>query len=370
MKLSLPVNFPTKASLQSWPAKNYFILGGVLLLLLLAAGGIYAAFLPPTSTIKVQTYEVVNGTPQRLGNVTVQLDSYKSSAECADSTKTTEPASTGANHGIVNFYGCPTGIRYTIANMSRSGYVQAANSPIKTKTSRFYSRKNRVTTINLYLVKAGDAAPIRISGPSKKNNIYNTASRDHFYNKVNPDGAWIMNFTDTYYIGMVYDGWSIDVAKKSEAGWYFGLVSRPDGTVIGCAWIEPEIVRPGTDTPSANSCSGQDATLKDRDRVGMDFNCAFNTDGSCNRPASAVEVGPNCDTTLYKNYFTNNNYESGSFADPVGKIESFPTNFDPPQRAGYRFTTHDEKAAVVFSSTYGWGFIDRTCIPGTPRGTN
>jgi hypothetical protein len=395
--------------------KNILIAVGALLLL---TGVIFAATPLPTGTIAVYTYDVSSGSKQRLGNVQVKVNSVNSPYECPTQTKTTEPASSGSSEGYVAFQKCPAGtysnrkyLKYTLVSVSRSGYQLAPNSPFKvgadkssSKGGSFAVRKKRVTRIRIYLTKGGKASSPSPSGSSvainKGNIIYAPTHHGFDYALAQPDDAWISHNPNFYYLGSVYPGWSVDLVRlnspsaeskygtESNAGYMFGMISRPDGSFVQCGWLEPNTVSKDTLQAHTNICSNHpflkvldtnEKTNTIRKTFGQQYNCskgdvytggvASGTEDKCNSPITLdpIDMNPNCtDPTLYRDYFSNGRYNTGSFSKPLGKVDL--TKGDSLR---YRFTTLDGKAAVVAGAhTWGWGFIDRSCIVGWPTNKN
>ncbi len=406
IKLSKP-HFP-----QSVKGRVTLVAAAIVVL----AGSVYAATPLPTGSIEVRTYDVTGGIKEPLGNVEVQVNSVSAPYECNDPIKTTPPESAGPNHGYVKYVNCESAVyskpnrkylKYTIIKATRDGYQVSQKSKFKVGANKassrggsFAVRKDRTTKVEISLEREGTPQQARVAptpptsgeGVNKGNIVFSQTRHVSRYGLSNPDPAWISNQPNSYFLGSVLVGWSVDLVRlnspspdsqygtESANGYMFGLIRRPDGTKVGCGWLEPGTVSTNTLKAYSNECSNHPflsyveadspAANSIRKSFGTQFNCDHDGTAACNGPITLFpqDMNPACtDAKLYKNYFSGNDYTQGSFSDPVGTID-----LTLPDAIRYRFTTLDGKAAAVVGdreddrSAYGWGFINRDCIVGWP----
>ncbi len=299
-------------------------------------------------------------------------------------------------------------LKYTVVKAIRDGYQVSQKSKFKVGANKassrggsFAVRKDRTTKVEISLEREGAAQQARVAptpptsgGSTNKGNTIIFAQTHHSYKYplAQPDDMWMSNYTNSYYLGSVKPGWKVELVTLRSGGlttpkdeYMFGLIRRDDGTEIGCAWLEPNTVQ-GPLRAYTNICSTHpfrepqqaDEQINGmRVHYGKHFNCdkgdviRGSIPNKCNSPITLdpQDMNPGCaDPTLYRNYYMNN-YKSGRFRDPVLDSSGNPFQVDlrTSDSLRYRFTTYDERAAVVAgAATYGWGFISRDCIIGNP----
>lgn len=342
----------------------------IAVLIAIPALGIYAATKKTVNytIIQIQAINPVDrkiksdDIPLQNVNVTLKGVNGGSCSPNPQLTATRPDVKTNDPHAGIAVFKCDNGgssKKYVIQSATREGYEPANPTPHPLKTGTFtasagHRGKARTNVATIYLVPTGSTAT-----PPPPNNIVNTNSALRHDNlsrsvtKRDGGGEWIVNKVYGYYLGSVFDKWSIQVNHKNAAGTFaFGLILRPDGSKWGCGWIDMAVIQPGTDSLYDHTCDNQSAVLANRDSFGTQYNCDESHDW-CDHSTGSMSLRTPCDFTVYKNY------AAGKLSDPAlpppGKIST-------ASKINYRYKSLDKNAAIV-QTDLGWGFMQAGCIP-------
>jgi hypothetical protein len=182
--------------------------------------------------------------------------------------------------------------------------------------------------------------------------------------------TWVTNKPSGYYIGKVSPGDTFKVRGISASGDYvYGQVLRVSKVQPDiCGWMITKAIKDPSISAAASPCDAYYDNLRDaRHSFGKKFNCKPSECASGSKP---VDLSPNCDRKFYYGYapkkFSPLNLAYPNFSglyDYAGQEQG---------KVSYRYTTKhsssDGRAANVRSSKYGWGYMDRSCLMGTPKG--
>lgn len=170
-----------------------------------------------------------------------------------------------------------------------------------------------------------------------------------------------------YYIGQACKSDTIIKTHESPSKKYdYGLIKRRGKFV--CGWVYADKLR--TKSPKTkrqkNICAKDFKERENRYHHGKDFNCG---DGKC-VAGKTVKLTKTCDNRFYRNFST----RKRSPTNPTGKNKDGFYDYIGKQTdpVSYRFTFRKgdghEKAIVVASEKFGWGFMRRDCIKTIPKG--
>jgi hypothetical protein len=212
------------------------------------------------------------------------------------------------------------------------------------------------------------------ANPDPQTPITETARDPMVVPKDNPNCSWITDKPSGHYIGYTCKGDRFEKLATSPSGEYVAGVVTRDGREI-CGWINPGIIRAEIPRSAHKSCKRLLKKMKSRDEVGEAYNCGLkNLNGKvkskCVDGRRNTSLTTGCDYKFYRNFASSRksqlnlrpNSNSG-FYDYVG-IEKGPVV--------YRYTSNrdskDGRAIIIRSLQYGWGYMQRICVSGTPRG--
>jgi hypothetical protein len=195
------------------------------------------------------------------------------------------------------------------------------------------------------------------------------------------NGVVIANVPYGYYIGRAYARSKVKETVVTKAKDYaFGAITQSKGgkAIIQCGWIESESLSTNTrQLQESPPCAKQQKLLTNEYKFGHGFNCG---PGVCDGGTFTTHLTPQCDDKLYANdasldvaiaKVSPSRRPHKVKGVPLHKVEGlydYLGRLDNNEPVHYRYTTNDEKAAVIMSNTYGWGFVSKQCIAGYPQG--
>lgn len=180
-------------------------------------------------------------------------------------------------------------------------------------------------------------------------------------------GAWITNSAGGYYLGRAYDGDRVAVLGPSADRLHVTVAVRPrrHPRQTFCGVVEKAALTSTAFTPAANPCRTVVGRLVSRRTVGRQFNCPPHVCMSGTYYTPPVENPWMCNGRFYANYLP----EDSPYAfSATGEHGFFDERGPIHGNLHYRYTTRDGLAAVARDDDYGWGVVQRGCIPGTPLG--
>jgi hypothetical protein len=187
------------------------------------------------------------------------------------------------------------------------------------------------------------------------------------------NGIIIANVPYGYYIGRAFASSNVRETSVTKLGDYaFGAVTQLKGQqpIVQCGWFESKSLTTTTQTlQGPQPCAKRREVLSDQYSFGHHFN---SPPGASNDGSYVTHLTPQCNDRLYANDASlEAAIAGGTFAprfkngrglyDYIGTI----SNTAPVH---YRYTTLDNRAAVVRTDKYGWGFLSKACIAGFPKG--
>ncbi|GAC1501672.1 MAG: hypothetical protein NVS1B10_05970 [Candidatus Saccharimonadales bacterium] len=133
-----------------------------------------------------------------------------------------------------------------------------------------------------------------------------------------------------------------------------------------CGWVEPAVLNKQIVTTINGPCKKLLPKIQFRSNIGKGFNCPKN---ACTSGTFATPLVAKCNTNAFYNYSS----DKLSFNNILHKkhktgFRDFAGHIDPKTKVHYRYTTLDDKAAVVSIDNKGWVFMHKSCIAGYPKG--
>lgn len=170
-----------------------------------------------------------------------------------------------------------------------------------------------------------------------------------------------------YYIGQACKSDTLIKTHESPSKKYdYGLIKRRGKLVCGWVYADKLRTRQPKTARQKNICAKDFEERENRYNHGEDFNCG---DGKC-VAGKTVKLTEQCDNKFYRNFST----RKRSPTNPTGKNKGGFYDYIGQQTdpVSYRFTFRNgdgrEKAIVVSSKKFGWGFMRRDCIKTVPKG--
>lgn len=170
-----------------------------------------------------------------------------------------------------------------------------------------------------------------------------------------------------YYLGQACKTDTLIKTHESPSRKYdYGLIKRQGKLMCGWVYADRLKTKSAKTERQKNICAKDFKERENRYNHGKDFNCG---DGKC-VAGKVIKLTEKCDGRFYRNFSTRKrsptnptgNNKDG-FYDYIGK-QTKPVSY----RFTFRKGDGHEKAIVVASEKFGWGFMRRDCIKTVPKG--